>query len=211
MVELETLLGKKKSFPNYIDKQEVTNLENIAFSGKIHLIDTPEKAAEAFAVLGKLSFVGFDTETRPSFKRGESFPVSLIQISDGKECWIFQLGKIGFDPFWVDFFQNKEILKIGLAIQDDFKDLKSFKPFQQKGVVDLNKIGPKLGFRCNGLRRLSAILLNKKVSKTFQVSKWDQELSDGQILYAATDAYVPILLWRELLENFDLKELNHGV
>jgi len=208
MIEIETLEGKLRDFQNYISKEDVNVMDTISFPGRIWLVETEEQCQAAFEKISQLKVVGFDTESRPAFKKGQSFPVSLIQICGDDECWLFRLGETGFHDFWVSFFSDPSILKIGVAVHDDFRDLKKFKKFQQRGVVDFNKVGPKLGFKCNGLRRLSALVLGKKVSKAFQVSKWDEPLSEGQILYAATDAYVPLLLWEELKQNFDLKELD---
>lgn len=142
--------------------------------------------------------LGFDTETRPSFKKGVQHDCSLVQMAFSDEVVLFRLNKIGFPPILEDMLSHNEA-KIGIAIHDDIRQLKQLRPFEEKSFVDLNSLCPKIGFESIGAKRLTAIVLGKKISKRQQLSNWEaKELSNAQVDYAATDAWICRLIYNEL-------------
>ncbi|MFQ3269691.1 MAG: ribonuclease D, partial [Flavobacteriales bacterium] len=137
------------------------------------------------------AIIGIDTETKPSFKKGMMNTVALLQIATDKKAYIVRLKKVKMSQRLADIFANEAIKKIGIAIFDDLKDLKKIIPFSDKSVIDLNLLAPKLGFESIGAKKLSALVLGIRISKRQQVTNWELEkLSQAQIDYAATDAWI---------------------
>jgi len=141
--------------------------------------------------LTKGEIIGFDTETRPAFKKGVYYDCSLVQIALPGEVILFRLNKIGFPSILIDILSDESLHKIGIALHDDILQLKKIEPFEPNSFVDLNVICPKMGFESIGAKKLSALVLGIQISKRQQVSNWEKhELSDAQIRYAATDAWI---------------------
>ncbi len=174
-----------------ITKEEVNLLENKSFEGNIMVVDREEQLQEAITLLSNETILGFDTETRPSFKKNVRYDTSLLQLSTHTHAFLFRLQHIGLPKEIIQLFENKNIKKIGVAISNDLKELKSIQPFRESNFIDLNTFAPKKGFKNIGVRKLSAMVLGFRVSKRQQTSNWEAEtLSDAQMAYAATDAWV---------------------
>lgn len=184
-----------------ISKDEVNELTNTAcFPGEITVVNTLRKVAPAIKYLNSQRVVGFDTETKPSFTRGETNEVSLIQISSLERAFLFRLNIIDFPQKLVDFIKNPEILKIGLSLQDDFRAMRRRTPMEPQGFVDLQKICPAYGIREMSLRSIYAILFDEKISKQARLTNWErEELPEKAIDYAALDAYACLRIYNELL------------
>ncbi|MEX2591340.1 MAG: 3'-5' exonuclease [Anditalea sp.] len=195
--------------PLNISKEEVNSLDIGAFEGKIVLIDDPNLLTEAVYELRKSRFLGFDTETRPAFKKGVSYNVSLLQLSTRDTAFLFRLKQIGLPAGIQDILQDPKIVKIGAAVRDDLKALKKLLPtFAPASFFDLNEELKRIGFINVGVRNLSAMVLNIRISKSEQVSNWEGEkLTDKQLLYAATDAWACLEIFQELYKKGYLDEL----
>ncbi|HEX4886940.1 MAG TPA: 3'-5' exonuclease [Luteibaculaceae bacterium] len=182
-----------------ITKEELQSFPIQRFGGKIHLIDDITQVEQAIDSLRRFDILGFDTETKPSFKRGVVHKVALLQLASEDEAWIFRLNKLGFPQSLVDFLNENHRKIIGIAVHDDVKDLKklnaSYHPTQ---MVDLNKMATQLGYESIGAKKLSALVLGFTISKGEQTSNWEaKELSNGQLSYAATDAWICTLIYKK--------------
>lgn len=186
--------------PLKIDKEEVNALEIGAFAGEIVLVDSPELLNEATLELKQTPLLGFDTETRPAFKKGVFYDVALLQLSTRTKAYLFRLNQIGLPVGIQEVLQDPKTVKIGAAVRDDLKALKKLAPtFKPAAFFDLNEELKKVGFLNVGVRNLSAMVLNIRISKSEQVSNWEGEvLTDKQLLYAATDAWACLEIFQTL-------------
>jgi ribonuclease D len=174
-----------------ITKDEVNELEVGAYQGTIYVADDEKSAKEAIAMLQNESLLGFDTETRPSFKKGEQYTPSLLQFAASDFAVLFRIHETGLPDGLLRIFQSEKIIKIGIAIDRDLKELKDIASFEESGFIDLNTMAPQKGFENVGVRRLAAMVLGIRISKRQQTSNWEaDQLKPAQIEYAATDAWV---------------------
>ncbi|EOZ99296.1 hypothetical protein A33Q_0674 [Indibacter alkaliphilus LW1] len=183
-----------------ISKEEVNQLPLGQFEGEIILVETEEQIHEAAQELNRHTLIGFDTETRPSFRKGVQYQVSLLQLSTAEVAFLFRLHQIGLPSSIKAILENPKIVKIGAAVLDDLRGLKKISiGFQPKSFFDLNAELKKVGFHNVGVRNLSAMVLDIRISKSEQVSNWEApELTDKQKVYAATDAWVCLEVYKKL-------------
>lgn len=187
MIKFDT----RMNYRSEISKEDIISLPLGKYTGNIVLINAYDEAIAALEKIKKCAIIGIDTEARPSFRRGQSFPVSLVQIATDKEVYLFRLLKTGSLPPLMDILENNHITKVGIAIHDDLKDLSKTMTHKAKNIIDLNQYAQSKGFVSIGARKLSAIILNIRISKAQQVSNWENPiLSPAQIDYAATDAWL---------------------
>ncbi|MCF7848133.1 MAG: 3'-5' exonuclease domain-containing protein 2 [Kiritimatiellales bacterium] len=175
----------------HITKTEINALPMRQYEGPIHVIQSLEKVPSAVSKLRKEKVLGFDTETRPAFRKGESYLPSLIQLATAKEVYIFQLSHVKFPKELRAVLSDPGIIKAGVAINRDIQELKELKPFKAAGFIELADYAKKAHIKNMGLRGLAALLFGFRISKREQVSNWArEELTDSQIRYAATDAWL---------------------
>ncbi len=187
-------------FKESISKEELTDLPLRWFEGEILLVDSFEKVSYAAKVLASHSIIGFDTETRPSFKKGVVNKVSLLQLSTHDQAFLFRTNKIGLPAEIREILSNPEIIKPGVAIRDDIKGLKEINNFNPAGFIELQDYARDLGIQNFSLKKLAAIALGFRISKSQQLSNWEGDvLTEAQIIYAATDAWTAL----KIFENFD--------
>jgi ribonuclease D len=180
-----------RQFDESINDDELRKLPLLQFEGRITLIDTYDKYRRAMEDIGKPDLLGFDTETRPSFKKGRRYDVALLQLADASRAWLFRLNMIGLPTELAALLADKSVIKTGVAIRDDLKALRSLLPFEPHGFIDLQNLVADHGIKELGLKKLTAITLGHTISKSQQVSNWEAPaLTDPQQLYAATDAWV---------------------
>ncbi len=179
-----------------ISKQKLALLPPATFPGKITLINTREAADAAAAKLMKESIVGFDTETKPSFKRGHYNKVSLLQLSTREECFLFRLNYIGLPPSVKQILENPQITKVGLSIHDDFHNLGKIFSLEPDGFIDLQQFVKDYMIADNSLSRIYGIIFNERISKGQRLTNWEAEdLTIHQQGYAALDAYACIKIY----------------
>jgi len=182
-----------------ISKEEIAAFDIEKFNGRIFVIDTPEKADRAINYLSGFGNLGFDTETRPAFKKGNLNNMALIQLATNDRCYLFRINRIGFLPSLIRLLSNANILKIGLSLKDDFLGMSRRMKFTPQGFVDLQKIVSEHNIADIGLQKIYAILFQKKISKSQQLSNWEAEkLSEAQKKYAALDAWACLKIYKKL-------------
>lgn len=184
-----------------ITKDEIALLPIRAFDGKINIPLTDNEIQSAVDYLRQYDVIGFDTETRPCFRKGQHNQVALLQLSAGNEAFLFRINKIGLPDNVKMLLADPSIAKVGAAIHDDLKGLKKISPFEPANFIDVQTIAKSLGIENLGLKPLAALLMGFRISKAQQTSNWEiQYLTDAQKLYAATDAWVSLEIYNKLLE-----------
>jgi ribonuclease D len=174
-----------------ITKEEVNDMDMDAFKGTIYVADDKKGAAKAIKMLKGETVLGFDTETRPSFRKGEKYDPSLMQLATEDVVVLFRLHSTGLPKGLVKILENPDVIKAGIAIDRDLEELQELREFNPAGFIDLNSFAPEKGFKSVGVRRLAALVLGFRVSKRQQTSNWEAEqLKPQQLEYAATDAWV---------------------
>ncbi|MCF0219867.1 MAG: 3'-5' exonuclease domain-containing protein 2 [Muribaculaceae bacterium] len=182
-----------------IPKQDVGQLEQVVFPGVITVIDTPEAADAAVAELEKETLLGFDTETRPTFQKGHVNKVALMQISTDTKAFLFRLNKIGITPSLIRLLENADITKVGLSIRDDFCMMHRSEEFEPKSFIELQEYVRQFHIIDSSLQRIYAIVFEKRISKSQQLSNWEAPtLTPAQQSYAAIDAWACLCLYRKL-------------
>ena len=190
---------------NFIDKisnEQTALLPAVEFRGEIRIVEHERDIAAACKTLAEQPVIGLDTETRPSFRPGVTFRVSLLQLSTPTVCYLFRLNKIPLAKPILQLLEDRRILKIGADVAGDLRSLRQIRHFRDGGFVDLQGIAPEWGIGEKSLRKLSAIVLGRRVSKAQRLSNWEAAtLTDKQQLYAATDAWVCTRIYEQLLRT----------
>lgn len=188
-----------------IDKDDLKKLPMGGFQGEIHLIDSTAGLKKYMPVLMKEEMLGFDTETRPNFKKGRQNRISLVQLSTGFHAFLFRIVPLGLPDGLIRLFEDPEIRKVGAAVRDDILDLQKIRPFVPENFLDLQKYVGAFGIESKGLNKMAGIVLGYRISKAQQVSNWESDpLSDAQMRYAATDAWVCFEIYRALQARIEL-------
>lgn len=186
---METM--NKREYFKTIEDDYLKALPIQSFSGTVFLIDHPTKFSEAEQALKGAELLGFDTETKPTFKKGRFHHVALLQLSTEEHAFLFRLNKITLPRFVIEILEDTNITKVGVALRDDLNGLKKLMPLNPQGFVDLQQFVKQYGIEDNGLKKLVANILGFRISKRYQTSNWEQELLENdQLTYAATDAWV---------------------
>ncbi len=182
-----------------ISKIQLAALPAAQFQGTITVVDTLESVEHAVTRLRESDLIGFDTETRPSFKKGQIFHVSLLQLSSDTECFLFRLNKIGMPEPLKLLLEDKNVQKIGLSIHDDFRNLRKKYDFEPDGFIELQQYATQWHISDKSLSKLFGILFGKRISKSQRLSNWEAEqLAEAQINYAALDAQACVKIYRHL-------------
>jgi ribonuclease D len=194
-----------------ISTEELGKLEYASFPGRIYVIDSVgAEFNRAIAYLRSQKIIGFDTETRPCFGPNQPrYGVSLLQLSGPEKAYLFRVKDMGMHRRLCNLLADKRIIKVGAAIHDDIRGLQKLRDFQADGFVDLQKIVADYGIRDKSVKKMTAIILGFRISKTQQLSNWEAEtLSEPQCKYAATDAWVCREMYLKLMrsEKNPLKE-----
>lgn len=188
--------------PNFeisISKETLNTLQPARFEGEIIVVDRQEDVATAIAELRKGELIGFDTETKPSFKKGQNNYPALLQLSSNARCYLFRLCKTGVTPEIRQFLEDVDITKIGLSIKDDFHNLNRMCKVEPQGFVELQNYVKEFGITDASLTKIHAILFDRKISKGQQLSNWEApSLTTKQQQYAALDAYACVEIYKHL-------------
>lgn len=181
------------------DKKLIPTLPRMLFEGRIVTVCGEAEARRAVEVLRQSPLIGIDTETRPSFQRGQSYMVALLQASTEELCFLFRLNLMGLPGCLTDLLADPKQLKVGLSLGDDFRALRRRAGFNPAGYVDLQNYAAEMGIADMSLQKLYANVFGQRISKTAQLSNWEaQQLTEAQQRYAATDAYACIQLYKRL-------------
>lgn len=196
-----------------ITKDALSKLPIEEFPGRITVINTDFQAEKALEILEKETMVGFDTETRPSFRKGVTYNVALIQISTASQCFLFRINLFGITDRLRRFIENEKILKIGLSLKDDFTVMHRADDFMPAGFLDLQNYVKRFGIIDSSLQKIYGIVFNMKISKAQRLSNWEaQHLSPAQQLYASLDAWACLRLYKHFeAGNFKPEESTYIV
>ena len=198
-----------KTIYNKYDKSLISSLPVAQFQGKIIVILTKGEAERAVRYLLSQPILGFDTETRPSFKKGHQHKVSLLQVSTPDICFLFRLNYTGLTDALVELLEDDTVLKIGLSWHDDINALHKLKEFKAGRFVDIQDLVREIGIEDLSLQKLFANLFGQKISKRQQLSNWEADvLLDKQKAYAATDAWACIEIYNEIIRLKESKDYN---
>ena len=200
----------KKQIYNKFDKHLISELPKVLFKGRIIVILSAGETESAVRYLLSHQILGLDTETRPSFHRGMSFNVSLLQVSTIDTCFLFRLNHTGLTPSLIRLLEDTTVPKIGLSLKDDFSMLTKRSTFKPGFFIDLQNEVKKIGVEDLSLQKLYANFFGEKISKAQRLSNWEADvLTEKQKRYAATDAWACIKIYEEfkrlsLTSDFDL-------
>ena len=182
-------------------KEELAALPIEKYAKKIVVVENEEDAVKAVKYLSRFKTIGFDTETRPAFKKGALYQVALIQLAVEEVTFLFRINCMGFPPALKKLFENTNITKIGLSLKDDFASLRRIEPMRFDAFIELQNLVKKFGIGNQGLRGVYGVLFGKRISKTQRLSNWEaKELSEAQKEYAALDAWACLQIYVHLMK-----------
>lgn len=191
-----------KQLKNTIDKAEIAAMEKVEFPGRIFLVYTEKDADKAVEYLKTQRIVGVDTETRPSFKRGTTHKVALMQIATEDTCFLFRLNRIGMPASLQEFLQS-DVLKVGLSLKDDFQVIRRRKDVHAEdgNWIELQDYVGRFGIDDRSLQKIYANLFGRKISKSQRLTNWEADtLTEAQQQYAAIDAWACVRIYNCLSE-----------
>lgn len=194
----------EKLLYNRYDKSLIPQLPRVVFQGRIVVVQSAGEAERAVDYLLSCDLLGIDSETRPSFRRGENHKVSLLQVSTRDICFLFRLNMTGLTPSLLRLLEDTTVPKVGLSLQDDMLMLHKRAAFTPGLFIDLQHEVKRIGIEDMSLQKLYANFFGMRIRKREQLSNWERDvLTDAQKLYAATDAWACISLYEELLRLED--------
>lgn len=190
-----------KTLVSRYSKEMIAQLPKVQFQGRIIVIQSKEEAIKAVDYLLKHKIIGIDTETKPVFKKGMGMnPVALLQVSTKDTCFLFRLNRIGFTDDLVHLMGDKNVLKVGLSLKDDFIQLNRRKAFDAGCYAELQSLVKEMGIMDQSLQKIYANFFNLRISKSQQLSNWEADiLTEAQKIYAATDAWACVQLYEEIM------------
>ena len=187
--------------PSNIAKADIAQMPTELFDGRIIVIHSAADVEKAVNYLKGFPILGIDTETRPSFAKGKTYGVALMQVSTEDTCFLFRLNYIGMPDALVDLLQDSRQLKIGLSLRDDIQRLQAKHRFEPRGFLDLQNYVKEIGIEAQSLQKIYALLFGKKISKSQRLTNWEADvLTDRQKGYAATDAWACVRIYKYLEE-----------
>jgi len=198
-----------KTIYSLFDKDQISNLPIVHFSGRIYVITSRREAERAVEHLLTAPILGIDTETRPSFKKGQSNKVALLQVATHEACFLFRLNRIGMTAAIIRLLENKQVKMIGLSLHDDIAMLHRRAAFTPGYFIDLQQQVREIGIEDMSLKKIYANLFHEKISKRQQLSNWEADnLTEKQQQYAAIDAWACIKIYEEVCRLRDEKDYN---
>ena len=196
------------TFLSTISNEQTAELPSARFDGHIVVVDREEQIEAVYQDLASQSIIGFDTETRPSFKAGITNKVALLQLSTHERCYLIRLCRTKLHNALLKILSNPKIIKIGADVAGDLRSLHALRHFNERGFIDLQQMVSAWGIEEKSLRKMAAIVLGHRVSKAQRLSNWEATtLTPQQQMYAATDAWVCISIYEKLLSVKPLTEL----
>ena len=194
-------------FASTIDNSLLDMFPQVELEGHITLVTTSSQVQKAAEYLLRQPVLGFDTETKPRFSSGKMYKPALLQLSTGNRSFLIHLKKTGLPPELLAVLSDPRIVKVGAAVRDDIIGLQRYADFQAEGFIDLQEMAQEYGIMEKSVKKLAAIVLGKRVSKSQQTTNWEAyPLSEAQARYAATDAYVCYRIYQELIAHQEEKK-----
>ncbi|NBW37165.1 MAG: 3'-5' exonuclease domain-containing protein 2 [Cytophagia bacterium] len=192
-------LNEENFFTNSITHEEIQTLPLHAYKGHISVITDPVKLTRSLKEMEKAARLGFDTETRPAFVKGQRYNVALMQLATEERVWLIRLQQTGFIPALVEFLENTNVQKVGVGLRDDLNALQRLQPFSPGGFVELTQLTRQVGVEVESVKKLTGLLLGFRISKSAQTSNWEAPtLTEKQLEYAATDAWVCLQMYKKI-------------
>lgn len=192
-------MPQKSNLPLTISHEEINELPLGAFEGKVLVISDEKLLPRIFEEVSDHKVVGFDTETKPVFVRGQQNKVSLIQIALPDKVFLLRVKFTGMQSPLIKFLESTDIQKAGVALRDDIKALQRLKHYEPNGFIELADMSKQAGLQVESVKKLTALLLGFRISKSAQTSNWEADvLNEKQISYAATDAWVCLEIYHKL-------------
>ena len=181
----------RPGFDRRMSKDEINGCPIKRWNGRTSVVRNKDELAAAMRRLAGHALLGFDTETRPAYTKGESYLPSILQLASDNEVFIFQLKHLGLPKPLRNILADPAVIKAGVSLDYDIRELEKLSPFKAAGFRDLGELAKKVGIKNHGLRGLAAVFLGIRISKGAQTSNWSKDdLTRQQIQYAATDAWV---------------------
>lgn len=194
-------LFTEPQYKRKLNKEQINELPLLSYDGPIHLISTRKDALLAAHELSRERILGFDTEKRPSFRKGEVYQPSLLQLASADAVFIFQIKLTGLPSELLKLLSQEAAVKAGVAVSRDIQELQEVKAFIAKGFIDLGNKARDAGIKHHGLRGLTAVLLGGRISKGAKLTNWSRtELPEQALKYAATDAWIGRCLYQTMLD-----------
>lgn len=188
------------NYPVSITKEELSDLPLCGFEGRLKVVNNQKDLKKAIDYLSGFRYLGFDSETKPAFKKGVLNDVSLIQISTEDICFLFRVNYTGITEELKSLFENKNVIKIGLSLRDDMRGMRRLAEFAPQGFIDLQEMVADFGIDDRSLKKIAGIVLNKRISKKQRLTNWESgELTEAQQRYAATDAWICLEIYKQLV------------
>ena len=185
-----------------LSKEAINELPMLAYEGEVLLVQTEGELSRALNSLRGETLLGFDTESRPSFKKGKVYPTSRVQLASSKLVVLIRLNHVGFTEPLAALLADPGVVKAGVAIRDDMRSLQKLHDFTPAGLADLADMAKKRGIKAQGLRTLAAHLMGGRISKAAQCSNWAKKtLTPQQVRYAATDAWIGRELYLRMADD----------
>lgn len=192
----------RENFKISISKEQISTLPITSFQGEITVVDTPDDVSNAVQILEREKFIGFDTETKPSFKKGHTNKVALLQLSTIDHCFLFRLNRLGMGEEISRLMENENIIKIGLSIHDDFNVMHRSSNIVPRGFVELQSLVKDYHIEDISLQKIYAIIFGEKISKGQRLTNWEAaSLTPQQQRYAATDAWACLRIYNFLIDG----------
>lgn len=184
-----------------LSKEELAALPTASYDGNIRIVDSLEDVPRAISALRSCDIIGFDTETKPNFKKGQTHTVALVQLSTRSTCYLFRINKIGFIDELRELLEDETKLKVGLSLHDDFHNLSKLHELNPQGFVELQEFVRSKGIGEASLSKIYGIVFGKRISKAQRLSNWEaEELTDAQQNYASLDAMACIDIYERLTD-----------
>lgn len=193
------MMEMNNSFLQKITKEQIEELPYSHFEGNIIVVEDPSQFSSILPIINGAKCLGFDTETKPTFKKGKKNKVALLQLSTREHAVLIRTQKVGVPKEILKIFQNPEICKVGVAIKDDLLALQKLHKFKPEGFIELQQYVEQFNIEDKALKKLAANILNIRISKSQQTSNWENgALTENQQIYAATDAWVCYKIYQKL-------------
>jgi len=187
---------------NSITKEELNELPVEVFLGRIIVVQNDKDAIQACEHLKQYTVLGFDTETRPAFKKGVVNKIALVQLSTEDTCYLFRLSEMDFPDSLAELLADPGIKKVGLSLRDDFSAIRKSKLLNPENFIELQTFVKEYGIEDNGLQRIYGILFGKRIAKAQRLTNWSADiLTDAQKMYAALDAWACLRIYNELKDK----------